>query len=338
MPHGPVVDIHTHVIPEKFPNRPAFSDCTCWPNVRDAGPGKTVFMGERAFRAMDARSWSVEARLSDMAAEGVDAQLLSPMPELLSYWMSETECVALCRFVNSEIAGMVRAHPKRFAGLGMVPLQNPELAAREMERLKGEYNLSGIEVAATVNGVAIGDVRFNAVFEAAQRLDLAVFVHPVRPLHESALGDGVAVGALFGYPLDVAVAASSVILGRLLQRFPGLRLCFSHGGGALAAILPRLFHGIGVEPNLRSVYADTLADTLRSAYFDILLYDKALLQAVAGLGMERLVLGTDYPFAMRLSNPMEFLAGLDSSAALSHHSLSAAAISFIGEHARRHFN
>lgn len=334
----PVIDVHTHVVPESFPGLPVLSACTCWPNVRQSSGSTTVFMGERSFRAIDARSWSVEARLSDMTAEGIDAQLLSPMPELLSYWMSDTDCVALCRFVNAHIAGMVRRHPDRLAGLGMVPLQDPDLAAHEMQRVKDECNLSGIEVAATVNGVAIGDARFDPIFEAAQRLDLAIFVHSVRPLHQSALGDGVGVAALFGYPLDIAVAVSSVILNRVLLRFDGLRLGFSHGGGALAAILPRVAQGIRVDRALRDAYQESVAATLRSAYFDVLLYDQALLQAAAGLGIQRWVLGTDYPFALRQPHPLDELPQLGPSATLSRRSLSTSAMSFIGAHARHHFN
>jgi len=140
----------------------------------------TVMIADKSFREIDHRSWDASVRMADMDASGVSRQALSPMPELLSYWFSPAAGLDMCRWMNDQIADAVAHHPECFSGLGIVPLQDPALAADELARLKAS-GFAGVELGSNINGVFLGDQRFEEFHAEAERLGLAVFVHSIRP-------------------------------------------------------------------------------------------------------------------------------------------------------------
>ena len=149
-----LIDVHSHIVPSELPGDPTGGAIAAWPRVVCAACGTKaqVYMGKRMFREIDERSWSPDRRVEDMDRDGVAAQALSPMPELLSYWLDAGPALEVTRRVNDAIAGMVAARPGRFFGLGAVPLQDPELAAREARDLKARFALSGVEVGSNIAG------------------------------------------------------------------------------------------------------------------------------------------------------------------------------------------
>ena len=136
-----MIDVHSHICPAELPSIGRVVSSR-WPCMCDRSGTPTLMIGDAPFRELDARSWSVEARLEDMNRDGVTMQVLSPMPELLSYWFATAETQVLCDSVNAAIATMVSEKPDRFAGLGMLPLQDPEAAAREISELVAGYHLT----------------------------------------------------------------------------------------------------------------------------------------------------------------------------------------------------
>ncbi|MDO9459969.1 MAG: amidohydrolase family protein, partial [Alphaproteobacteria bacterium] len=132
------IDIHAHIVPQDFPADPSGGKNNRWPCMQcDAkDPTKAMVMiGDKPFRPVDDRCWNVDRRLTFMAEDGVDIQVLSPMPELLSYWLPLEDALPLNRHVNDSVAAMVAQAPDKFIGLGGVPMQDPDVAARELERL-----------------------------------------------------------------------------------------------------------------------------------------------------------------------------------------------------------
>ena len=305
-----VVDVHCHVVPSEFPAAP--SNCDQWPSMNHRADNQAMVMvGKKEFRLVDSRCWDVARRIADINEEEVGMQALSPMPELLSYWIDAQQALVLSRSINQAIAMMVRAAPDRFVGLGMVPLQDPELAARELGRLRNEDGLIGVEIGSNINGKSPGDPSFDVFFAEAERLDLAIFVHAIHPSVAGRLVGPALLGAYIGYPTDVGLAAASVITGRVLEKFPKLRIGFSHGGGTLAAFLPRLDTGWQKVGALSKAFASP-AETARRLYYDNIVFDPRLLKhLIEAFGITQIFVGSDYPFTAGQKNSARMFDKLD---------------------------
>jgi aminocarboxymuconate-semialdehyde decarboxylase len=239
------IDIHTHIVPEKFPAYAGKGRDVPWPSMAEAHAcHRHVMISGKVYRTVADGSWSVPRRIEAMGAMRVARQALSPMPELLSYWLPLADAQALIRYLNEQIAEMVALAPERFAGLGADPLQDVDSAIIELEYAFEKLNFSGVEIASHVNGVSIGDARFEPFFAAAERIGAAVFVHALRPAGQERIVGAFAEQAVC-FPGDIALAAASMITGGIAARHPKLRIAFSHGGGALGMVLPRLVFSMG---------------------------------------------------------------------------------------------
>jgi aminocarboxymuconate-semialdehyde decarboxylase len=271
---------------------------------------QAVTIGGKTFREVSHHCWDTAERLKDMRVEGVDKQVLSPMPELLSYWFEVDDALRMCHHTNEAIGAMIASAPDHFIGLGMVPVQDPELAAREMARLKGDYGLLGIEVGTNINGKPIGDPFFEPVFAAAVEHGLAIFVHALHPTGTERVVGPPLNAALVAFPNENAFAVASMISGGMLSRYPDLRIGFSHGGGSFGLVLPRMMQGwrsIGAD-----LYKESPLELARRLYYDNLVYDTPALKYLIELfGVEQLMIGTDYPFIIREKEPGKRLLELD---------------------------
>ncbi len=312
------IDIHTHIVPADFPTYRGAADGGRWPQMRACDhPGhKTVTIGDKPFRTVSDHSWDIVRRLEDMHAEGVQKQVLSPMPELLSYWFDADDALAMGRHINATIASMVPADPLHFAGLGMVPLQAPELAAKQMQTLRQEYGLVGVEVGSNINGKPIGHPDHASFFAAAVENDLAVFVHALHPAGADRVIGPPLLQALIAFPNENAFAVASMITGGLLEQFPALRIGFSHGGGSFGLVLPRLQSGWQTTRDSEPFLPRSPVEYARRMYYDALVYDDLALRYLIDVyGADRLLVGSDYPFAIREKAPGQRIIDLQLSAA-----------------------
>jgi aminocarboxymuconate-semialdehyde decarboxylase len=243
-------------------------------------------------------------RLEDMERMRIARQVLSPMPELLSYWLPLEDATALLRYINEQIAAMVREAPRRFSGLGGVPLQDVDAAIRELEFAVRELGLAGVEIATHVNGVPIGAPQFEPFFSAAQSLGAAIFVHSLHPCGRELLVGAGAVEQIVALPGDTALAIASLITGGTLDRVPNLRIAFGHGGGAFAMLLPRMEHAWNTMPNVKEAIVQSPRSYAKRLYFDGLVYDRDTLRHIIRVfGSDRICLGTDYPFQIYERDP-----------------------------------
>src|SRR5687768_15901630 len=178
---NPSIDVHTHVVPENFPPYAGKGRDVPWPSMAEAHAcHRHVMISGKVYRTVSDGCWSVPRRIEDMDGMRVSRQALSPMPELLSYWLPMPDGGVLIRYLNEQIAAMVERAPQRFVGLGAVPLQDLEKSIEELHYLK-KLGFAGAEIASHVNGVSIGDARFEPFFAAAEELGAAIFVHALRP-------------------------------------------------------------------------------------------------------------------------------------------------------------
>jgi aminocarboxymuconate-semialdehyde decarboxylase len=308
------IDVHTHIVPESFPAYSGKGRDVPWPSMAEAHAcHKHVMISGKVYRTVSDGCWSVPRRIEDMGGMRVSRQALSPMPELLSYWLPMPDGGVLIRYLNEQIAAMVDRAPDRLVGLGAVPLQDPEAALRELEYLLKVLKFQGVEIASHVNGVSIGDGRFEPFFAAAEQLGAAVFVHALRPAGQERIVGAFSEQAVC-FPGDIALACASMITGGIAARHPRLRIAFSHGGGAMAMLLPRLMHAWQAIPKARESLAESPAETAKRFFYDHLVFDPAAVKFLAArFGASQILLGSDYPFNMGDPDPLGTLekAGLD---------------------------
>lgn len=292
------IDVHAHVVPMSFPSYLRGAVPKDWPSTEPAHEcHRHVMVDGRIYRTVSDRCWDVPKRLADMEEMGLRIQAISPMPELLSYWMELAPARDLLRFINDQMAEMVVHAGGQLTALGAVPLQNVEQAIAELHRLKNELGFAGVEIGSNVNGRPIGAPEFDPFFAAAEALDMAVFVHALRPAGMDRLIGPAPLQQVLGYPTDVGLAAASVITTNLLLRRPRLRIAFSHGGGTLASLLPRLEEGYRVFAPLAESIHESPSLQARKLYYDALVYDAPTLRhLIDRFGDTQIMLGTDYPF------------------------------------------
>ncbi len=298
-------DIHTHVVPSAFPASlaGAASPIEIRPGC-DCGRAE-VFVDGRQFRTITDECWEVERRIERMDRIGIGRQVLSPMPELLSFWRPAAEAAAIAEHVNASMAAMVARAPDRFAALGMVPLQDPDRAIAMLETLMADPAFRGVQIGTNIAGTALGDRSLYPFFAAAERLGAAVFIHPVKPLVRYPIVGPSSLDALALFPCETALAAVSLIASNLIVAHPKLRLAFSHGGGALALLLARLDHGWRSTGGLRDAIAQAPSDQARRFFFDTLVYDDAVLRfLLSSFGVRQLCIGTDLPFPIGEQAPV----------------------------------
>jgi len=226
-------------------------------------------------------------------------QVLSTVPVMFSYWAKPLDGLDLSRLLNDHLASVVRDRPARFAGLGTVPLQDPDLAAGELERCVKELGLCGAQIGTHVNDWNLDHPALFPFFEHAEKLGAALFVHPWDVLGKERLGR-YWLGWLVGMPAEVSLGICSLIFGGVLERLPRLRIAFAHGGGAFPSTLGRIERGFVARPDL--VALDNPVNPrsyLGRIYLDSLVHDADMLRHLLKLiGAERIALGSDYPFPL----------------------------------------
>jgi aminocarboxymuconate-semialdehyde decarboxylase len=260
-------------------------------------PGRArVMLGTTPFRTVTEQCWNPERRLADVQAEGSqNAQIVSPMPELLSYWFAPPDTLTLARHINEQLAELVHTAPQHFFGLGMVPLQEPNLAARELESIK-DLGLRGVELGSNISGASPGDARFADFFAEMARLDLCVFVHALHPTMTDRLPNHAMLVNAIGFATEMGLAAASVVASGLLERLPNLRIAFSQSGGGFASMLPR-WQFIWNSGSLRQVMPRAPIDYARMLYYDTLQTDvRTINYLIDTVGAAQLAIATDYPF------------------------------------------
>ena len=294
------IDVHTHILPKEIPRwKDKFGyggfialehhkPC-CARMVKDDG---------HFFREVEDNCWSAEKRIEECDVFGVNVQVLSTVPVMFSYWAKANDANDVSQFLNDGIAEIVAQFPKRFIGLGTVPLQDTKLAIAELERCKS-IGLVGVQIGSNVNQLNLGEPQFYEFFAACESLGMAVFVHPWEMMGEKDM-QKYWLPWLVGMPAETSRAICSLIFSGTLEKLKNLRICFAHGGGSFPYTLGRIEHGFEVRPDLCAVDNPVNPrEYLGKFWLDSLVHDELMLRILVRLfGAKKIALGTDYPFPL----------------------------------------
>lgn len=264
-------------------------------------------VNRRQMQAIAGKLTSVEARLADMDAMGIDVQAISPAPPQYHYWTGPELAREAARLINQRLAEIVEQHPDRFVAMGAVPLQAPELAVEELEQIVKRLGFRGVEIAPHVAGMELSDARLGRFFAKAEELGVLVFIHPQGFSDGRRLSDHYLINVI-GNPLDSTVGVSHLIFGGVLEACPKLKICVAHGGGYLPAYAGRMDHAWAHRPDCRLHIKRKPTSYLKRLYFDTIVYTPHQLEyLVSQYGIDHILMGTDYPYDMGMSNPIGFI-------------------------------
>jgi aminocarboxymuconate-semialdehyde decarboxylase len=301
------VDIHCHVYIPAADAVVGDAATTNWDAMHTFSNEATREFNRKQMATIREPLTSVERRLADMDRMGVDVQALSPSPPQYYYSMPPDIGRAAARIVNDGIAEIVTAHPDRFVGLGSVPMQAPELAVQELERMVKQLGFRGVEISTNVAGAELSEPQFRKFFAKAEELGALVFLHPNGFSDGRRLSDHYLINVI-GNPLESTIAVSHLIFDGVIAEHPKLKICVAHGGGYLPAYAARMDHAHAARADCRRVIKRKPSSYLKKLYFDTVVFSHAQLEyLVAQYGADRILLGTDYPFDMAMTDPVGFV-------------------------------
>jgi aminocarboxymuconate-semialdehyde decarboxylase len=302
-----MIDFHSHVIPESIiaamrrdPERYAT-------RIEDEGGKRYLVRGKLRLELLAEFSLA-EAKLEAMDRKGIEISVISPGPQVFFYGLPENQGIEAARLVNDGIAAMVAKNPARLRGMATLPMQHPEAAVAEMERVAREYGFKGIELATAAPAGELADPRYRPILRRAQDLKMTLFAHP------NTIGTGGRLDCyyltnLIGNPLETTIMVANLMFSGALDELPRLKMLLAHGGGFAPYQVGRFVHGHKVRPETRAHTASSARDMLKRFYFDTITHDpQALRYLVELVGAERIVLGTDSPFDMGDETPRATLS------------------------------
>lgn len=325
------IDIHTHILPENIPNWKEKFGYGGFIQLDHHKPccARMVLDTGKFFREVEDNCWSAEKRMHECDHHHVNVQVLSTVPVMFSYWAEPQHCLDISMFLNDHIADIVNKYPKRFVGLGTVPLQAPGLAVKELERCKS-IGLKGIQIGSHVNDWNLNAPELFPVFKACEELDMAVFVHPWDMMGQEKM-QRYWLPWLVGMPAETSLAICSMIFGGVFERLPKLRVAFAHGGGSFPATIGRIEHGFDCRPDLVAIDNNVNPrNYLGKFYLDSLVHDPKMLEYIVDLvGADKVALGSDYPFPLGENEPGKMIRETNYSDAIKERLLSGSALEWL---------
>jgi aminocarboxymuconate-semialdehyde decarboxylase len=297
------IDVHSHVIPAEM-LRALEANPARYEMRVDKERSHLVRPGGGALPLFDEFS-DPAVKLAGMDRKGLDISVLSPAPFVLFYWMEIDVALEASRIINDGIAKMAAAYPDRLFGAGTIPMQNPDAAIAELERIVKEHGFRAIELGCSVENEQLADARFRPVLRRAQELKVFVFTHPYTNVEFCGV-EQYYLRNLIGNPLHTTIMVAHLMLSGALDELKDLKICLAHGGGYVPYQFGRLAHGHEIRKETRAHTATSPRDLLRRFYYDALIHDKRPLEYLISLvGADRVAIGTDAPFDMGEETPIQ---------------------------------
>jgi aminocarboxymuconate-semialdehyde decarboxylase len=307
MPPRAAIDVHAHYYPKAFLDLVAAEGASHGIEWREVpGKGPQFRIGHLTTGPVGSRFVDLDARLAVMDEQGVAVHALS-LSQPMVYWAGRSLGERLAATFNDALARAHEHSPARLVGLAALPLHEPDLAAREVERASKLPGVRGFYLATCVNERELSDEAFFPVYERIEALGLPVFLHPVFVIGAARL-ERHYLANLLGNPFESAIAAAHLVFGGVLDRFPTLDWVLPHAGGAFPWLVGRLTRGWEKREELRRIERSP-GDYLRRFYYDTIGYSAHVLEYLArAIGADRVLMGSDYCFPIACERPVEAVA------------------------------
>lgn len=304
--------MHTHILPTEIPRWAEKFGYGKFIHLEHHRPGFARMMqGDRFFREIEANCWDADLRMKEYEQFDTQVQVVCTVPVMFSYWAEPKDGLEVSKFLNDDLADLVAKHPKRYVGLGTIPMQDTDLAIQELERLK-QIGLKGIQIGSNIEGKNLSEDRFYPIFEAAQDLDLCIMIHPWNMMGKPEM-EKYWLPWLVGMPAETSRAICSLIFSGVLERLPNLRFNFSHASGSFLATIGRVEHGFNCRPDLVAIDNPVNPrEYLGKFWVDSITHDDKMLRYVLDMvGSKKVCLGTDYPFPLGDLDIGKFITEMD---------------------------
>jgi aminocarboxymuconate-semialdehyde decarboxylase len=305
-----VVDLHCHYLNPTVGAKTAHHNLGQYDPTEIFADALTRETNVKQMKTRAPKLTGVDERLQDMDRMGVDIQAICPAPYQFFYWAEAAYGAELAREVNEGIAKIAADRPDRFVGMGSVPLQDSQLAIRELNYCVKKLGMRGIEICTNVNGKNLTDpsLKLDKFFARCEELGVVIFMHPLGYTQADRLTHHY-FNNVIGNPLDSTVAVSHLIFDGVMARYPKLKVVVAHGGGFIAHYWARMDHAWRARPDCRTVIKQPPSSYLEKFYFDTITFDPEMLKRLIDrFGADHVVLGTDYPYDMGEEDPLGLIA------------------------------
>ena len=307
---APTIDTHAHYFPQSYLDLIAKHGPRVGSRVEKDALGQTFIQVGLTLRTGPIASAfiDIDERLKEMDRQGVKVHVLS-LTQPMVYWADDDLGTQLSMAFNDAISAAHLKHPERLLGFACLPFQNPKLALEELERAAKLPGIRGVYIATVVRDRDLSDPSFFPIYARLEELGLPLFLHPMMVNNER-MKQFYLIN-LCGNPFETALAASHLIYGGVLDRFPKLEISLPHAGGALPILRGRLDRGFEVRPECK-VIAKRPSEFLKRFTYDTISYDDEVLKDLVDLvGADRIMVGSDYCFDIAYEEPVKMIREMD---------------------------
>lgn len=293
------IDSHTHILPKKLPDWSEKFGYGDFIYLQHHKKGMAKMMrGNQFFREIKENCWDEELRIKEYKVYNTRVQVVCTIPVMFCYWAKPMDCLSVSMFLNDHIAEVVEKYPKNYVGLATVPMQDAELAIKELERCQ-KIGMKGIQIGSNINDENLNEERFFPIFQACEKLGMAILVHPWNMMGMKQM-QRYWLPWLVGMPAETSRAMCSMIFSGIFEKLPKLRVNFAHAGGSFMSTIGRIEHGFKCRPDLVAIDNPVNPrNYLGKFWVDSITHDPMMLEYVIKLqGTKRITLGSDYPFPL----------------------------------------
>ena len=325
------IDLHNHVVPQTVVDALAKHPERYGMGIEEKD-GKRWFNSHGRLAELSPVFYDADAKVEWMDRNQLDIAAISVGPPIYFYWLSPEIGLEAAKLANDGIAQMVAKRPDRLRGIAHLPMQDPDAAITELERVVREYKFKGVEVGTSIEGVELANPKFRKVLKTIEQLGCFVFTHPYQCLAQGGMSEYY-LSNFVGFPLDTTLMVAHLMYSGALDELKDLKILLAHGGGYVPYQIGRFIHGFNVRPEPKTKTQTSPAQLLRRFYFDALTHDpQAARHLINMVGSDRVVIGSDHPFDM---GPPDLMAGIDAipdlSASEREYVCSLTALSLLGE-------
>ena len=304
----PTVDVHAHaIVPQALIEMHAAHPDHGPVLVEDGGRSYLSYAGRERLGPLPKAIFDPGIRLADMDTQRVDVQVIAIPPPNFHYHLPAKVGVDFARIQNDGLLALSDIQPARFHVFATLPLQDIAASIREIDRIADFPRMRGVQIGSNVDGIDLDDERFERVWDELETRSLPVWIHPdQRSIAGAERLKSYYLQNFVGLPLESTIAAAKLIFGGVVERHPGLRFGFVHGGGFAPYQVGRLDHGWSVRPEPKQITPDTSPGVyFQRFFFDSLTHDPISLELLGRrVGWGHVLLGSDYPFDMAATDPV----------------------------------